>query len=155
MIEKILKFCAKIILKIISYDLYKLKLYTHREYIFGPQDRVITGKNVDLQNSLLNTVGGRISFGDNAFCGQNCTFVTGSHDYTKFNEERHVHPNEGSNIYIGKGVWICSGAIVLGGVDITDHCVIAAGAVVTKSCNECGVYAGIPAKMIKKLAPPT
>jgi acetyltransferase-like isoleucine patch superfamily enzyme len=119
--------------------------------IQGPSERVLLGTNVDLQNSFLNTVCGTITFGDNAFCGQNCMFVTGSHDYKKRGVERKEHPDSGNDIVIGKGVWICSGAIVLGGITIADDAVIAAGAVVTRSCTEAGIYGGVPARLVKPI----
>ncbi|PWG64455.1 poly-gamma-glutamate biosynthesis protein [Bifidobacterium callitrichidarum] len=50
---------------------------------------------------------------------------------------------------IGDGVRICVGAKVIGDVHIANHVVVAAGAVVVKSCDvEHAVLAGIPAKVI-------
>lgn len=52
---------------------------------------------------------------------------------------------------IGNNVRLCVGAKVLGNVTLADNIVVAAGAVVTKSCLESNVIlAGIPAKIIKK-----
>ena len=46
-------------------------------------------------------------------------------------------------------MWIGYGAQILSGVTIADGCVVAAGAIVTKDTVEYGVYAGIPARIIK------
>lgn len=54
-------------------------------------------------------------------------------------------------IIIGKGCWIGARSIILPGVIIGDGCVIAAGSVVNKDCNSNSLYAGNPAKFIKKL----
>ena len=52
---------------------------------------------------------------------------------------------------IGNNVRLCVGAKVLGDITLADNIVVAAGAVVTKSCLESNVIlAGIPAKIIKK-----
>jgi acetyltransferase-like isoleucine patch superfamily enzyme len=51
---------------------------------------------------------------------------------------------------IGNHVSIGSNATILP-VDICDRVVIGAGAVVTKSINKPGIYAGNPAKLIKEL----
>lgn len=45
-------------------------------------------------------------------------------------------------------VWIGPRVIVLPGVDVAEGCVIAAGAVVTRSTEPWGIYAGIPARRI-------
>lgn len=54
-------------------------------------------------------------------------------------------------VTIGNNVWIGAGACVLGGVRISDNVVIGANAVVTRSIEEVGVYAGVPARLIGPL----
>ena len=44
-----------------------------------------------------------------------------------------------------------AGSIINPGVTIGDGCVIASGSVVTRDCISNGLYAGVPAKMIKRL----
>ena len=56
---------------------------------------------------------------------------------------------ESAKVKIGNDVWIGSGAIVLGGVNIGNGAVIAAGAVVTKDVPEYAISGGVPAKVIK------
>ncbi len=51
---------------------------------------------------------------------------------------------------IGNHVSIGTNATILP-VQITDHVVIGAGSVVTKDINEPGIYAGNPARLIRKL----
>lgn len=46
-------------------------------------------------------------------------------------------------------MWIGANAIILDGVSIKSHSVIAAGAVVTKDVPEYAIVAGVPAKIIK------
>jgi acetyltransferase-like isoleucine patch superfamily enzyme len=149
-----MRLLARIVAKIVSYDRDSLRFQLRGPFIFGPADRLIVGRQVDLQTSYLNTVGGRIVFKDLAFCGEGCMFLTGTHNHTSFGLERHAHVTSGRDILIGEGVWVGSGAIILGGVTIADHAVIAAGAVVTRDCPEVAVYGGIPARLIKKLDPP-
>ena len=52
-------------------------------------------------------------------------------------------------VHIGDNVWIGERAIILKGVTIGDHCVIAAGSVVTKSIPPHSLVAGNPSKIIK------
>lgn len=53
-------------------------------------------------------------------------------------------------IKIGANCWIGTRVIILPGVTIGDNTIIAANAVVTKSCNSNSIYAGIPARFIRK-----
>ena len=47
-------------------------------------------------------------------------------------------------------VWIGAKATIIAGNTVHRGCIIAAGAVVTKSTEENGIYAGVPAKLIKR-----
>ena len=49
---------------------------------------------------------------------------------------------------IGNDVWIGAGALILGGVNIGDGAIVAAGAVVTRDVPAYAVVAGVPAKVI-------
>lgn len=53
-------------------------------------------------------------------------------------------------VLIGEGSWIGFRVNILSGVTIGKHCVVAAGAVVTKSVSDYCVVAGCPARVIKK-----
>lgn len=46
-------------------------------------------------------------------------------------------------------VWIGTNVIIMPGLKIRKGCIIAAGAVLTKDTVEYGIYAGVPAKLIK------
>lgn len=51
---------------------------------------------------------------------------------------------------IGNDVWVGYGATILSGVNISDGCIIAAGALVTKDTEPYSIYAGVPARKIKE-----
>jgi serine O-acetyltransferase len=55
---------------------------------------------------------------------------------------------------VGDGVFIGSGAKVLGGVTLGDGCVVAANAVVVRSVAPGDVVAGVPARVVKRTATP-
>ena len=52
---------------------------------------------------------------------------------------------------IGDNVWIGGNTVVLPGITIGNNVTIGAGSVVTKDINQKGIYAGNPAKIIRKL----
>ena len=54
-------------------------------------------------------------------------------------------------VTIEDDVWVGANAVILPGVTIGEHCVIAAGAVVTKDVPHHSLVAGIPAKVIKQI----
>jgi acetyltransferase-like isoleucine patch superfamily enzyme len=119
---------------------------------WGDDSRITVGKNVNLVNTLFNTVGGYIAIGDFTIFGHNCMVITGTHDVSKTNLERQSYLTDGNDILIGKGVWIGSGAIILGPCTIMDNVVIGAGSVVLPGFYTEGyLYAGNPAMTKKKV----
>ena len=53
-------------------------------------------------------------------------------------------------VLVKEKAWICSDSTILPGVIVEKGCVLASKAILTKSTEEFGVYAGIPARLIKK-----
>jgi acetyltransferase-like isoleucine patch superfamily enzyme len=51
---------------------------------------------------------------------------------------------------IGNDVWIGYGSIIMSGVNIGNGCIVAAGSIVTKDLEPYWIYAGVPAKKIRK-----
>lgn len=57
--------------------------------------------------------------------------------------------DDGYGLSIGNDVWIGGNAVILGGVQVGDGAVIAAGAVVTQDVPPYAVVGGVPARIIK------
>lgn len=120
--------------------------------IYGNPNRVKLGRNVELNNALLNVASGRIIIGDNVFFGHSVMLITGTHDYRKVALERQrAWPKFGRDIVIEDGVMIGSGAIVLGNVRIGKNAVIGAGSLVNTNVDPDTFVAGIPARPIRKI----
>ena len=115
----------------------------------------------------INNAVGDVLIGDNTRIGIHCTVIgpvtIGSHvnlaqgitvtalnhnfeDTTKRIEEQGVSTKP---VVIGDDVWIGANAVILPGVTIGHHSVVAAGAVVTKDVPSNTVVGGVPAKEIK------
>jgi chloramphenicol O-acetyltransferase type B len=60
-----------------------------------------------------------------------------------------LHPRTTGPIVIGDDVWIGERALILGGVEIGDGAVIAAGAVVTSDVEPYAIYGGVPGRLIR------
>lgn len=133
---------------------------------------VITiGENCVIKNGVcFITEGGNISIGNNCsfnpyamIYGQgglkigngvrvatHAVIIPSNHifsDKTKFIYEQGLTK---FGISINDNVWIGASAVILDNVSIGFGTVVAAGSVVTKNTEEFSVYAGIPAKQIKK-----
>lgn len=121
-------------------------------YYGGGADRVNCGRGVKLVNAFFNVNSGTVSIGDHSFFGHNVMVITGSHDTAKFGPERKRVGRKDNNIIIGSGVWIATGAIILGPCTIGDNSVVAAGTVMLPGQYEANcVYAGVPAVLKKRL----
>lgn len=56
------------------------------------------------------------------------------------------------DITIGNDVWLCTGSIILSGVNIGHGSVVAAGAVVTKDVEPYSIVAGNPARWVRSVS---
>lgn len=130
------------------------------------------GRNVRINSSATFLGNGALDIGDDVWVGVECLFVssspakitigphcdiaprvmfhTGSHTITPDGE--HIGgAGYNSSVTLGSGCWVGARSLILPGVSIADKTIVAAGAVVTKSCPEkCSLIAGVPGKVVKK-----
>lgn len=93
-----------------------------------------------------------IVIGPGVRIGPHVKILTGTHQIRDDVIRRHKDdPVLRGAVTIGQGSWIGIGAIILPGVNIGEGCVIAAGAVVVKDTVANGLYAGVPAQLIRPL----
>ena len=90
-----------------------------------------------------------VSIGDDCFIGHGVMFIN---DLFAKGGPARGDTTLWKSTKIGNHVSIGSNATILP-VEICDHVVIGAGAVVTKNITQSGIYAGNPAKKIKDLKP--
>lgn len=98
---------------------------------------------------LGNTIIGPISIGNHVNLAQNITVTGLNHNYQnveKLIDEQGVSTQP---IIIEDDVWIGANSVILPGVTLGRHCIVAAGSVVTRSIPPYSVCAGSPAKVIK------
>lgn len=69
---------------------------------------------------------------------------------SQIRDANYCWKGENLKTIIGNDVWISHGTIVMSGVTIGNGCIVAAGSVVTKDLEPYWIYAGVPAKKIRK-----
>ena len=100
---------------------------------------------------LHNTIIGPVEIGSHVNLAQGITVTALNHNFDdteKRIDEQGVSTNP---VTIEDDVWVGANAVILPGVTIGNHCVVAAGAVVTKDVPPHSLVAGVPAKVIKKI----
>ena len=102
-------------------------------------------------NTHLQSGQGGLTIGRNVLIGPNAVISTGNHDYEKTYLPAIEQEFYGKPIHIGDNVWIGSNAVILGGVNIGEHSVVAAGAVVSGDVDAYTVVGGVPARKIREI----
>ena len=100
---------------------------------------------------IHNTIIGPVSIGSHVNLAQGITVTALNHNFsdtTKRIDEQGISTNP---VTIEDDVWIGANAVILPGVTIGRHAVVAAGAVVTTDVLENTVVGGVPARIIKKI----
>lgn len=100
---------------------------------------------------LHNTVIGPVTIGSHVNLAQGITITALNHNFA--DKEQCIDEQGVSTdpVKIGDDIWIGANAVILPGVSIGNHSVVAAGAVVTKDVPDHSLVAGVPAKIIKQI----
>ena len=100
---------------------------------------------------IHNTIIGPVTIGSHVNLAQGITVTALNHNFEDKNKRIDEQGVSTKPVVIGDDVWIGANAMILPGVTIGKHAVVAAGAVVTTDVPENTVVGGVPAKVIKKL----
>lgn len=129
---------------------------------FQQGNNTYIGKNFFCNYNCIFLDHGGIHIGDNVMLAPNVTILTVSHPLladqrivrkfpNSFEPYRRGEVEIVKPVTIGNNVWIASGAIILGGVNIGDNSVIGAGSIVTKDIPANVLAYGSPCKVIRKI----
>jgi sugar O-acyltransferase (sialic acid O-acetyltransferase NeuD family) len=131
--------------KSISERYDELDYYTavHPAAVVAKDVRIAPG-SVIMANAVINT---------GSVVGKHCIINTGAtvdHD-SVLGDYTHVSPgaNLSGTVYVGESTWIGTGAVVCNNLKICGGCTVGAGAVVIKDIESPGIYAGVPAVLLK------
>jgi acetyltransferase-like isoleucine patch superfamily enzyme len=99
------------------------------------------------QNCTFYDLGG-LDISDDVMIGPNVSIITAGHP---LEPSQRRTATIGKPIVIEKGVWIAAGAIIIGGVTVGEHSVVAAGSIVTKDVPANTLVGGNPARVIRSI----
>lgn len=96
------------------------------------------------------TLIGPVTIGNDVRLAQNVVLSGLNHNYKDISLPISEQGVTTSPIVVMDETWIGSNSVILPGVTIGKHCVIAAGSVVTKSISDYCIAAGNPARILKQ-----
>jgi maltose O-acetyltransferase len=122
----------------------------------GKRPRVKSNADISMKVSIgdFSELGTRcmiqsnVKIGSYVIMGPDVKIYSRNHIFSSLEMPIALQGKERKETRIGDDVWIGANVIVLPGVDIGDHCVIGAGAVVTKSMPAYAIIGGVPARQI-------
>ena len=100
---------------------------------------------------LHNTIIGPVTIGHHVNLAQGITVTALNHKFENPDIRIDEQGISTKPVIIGNDIWVGANAVILPGVTIGDHSVIAAGAIVTKDVPPHSLVAGVPAKVIKQI----
>ena len=100
---------------------------------------------------LHNTIIGPVEIGSHVNLAQGITVTALNHNFDDTQKRIDEQGVSTIPVTIEDDVWIGANAVILPGVTVGRHSVVAAGAVVTKDVQPYTLVAGVPAKTIKSL----
>lgn len=141
------------------------------EFLFRKNGKIVLGNNVKIDNQvrlltannsklLINSftkvgkgtvinAGADVIIGKNCLISGYCYIQSSSHGFKKkrkINKQKHSY----GKIFINDDVWLGAHSTILPKVSLGKGCVIGSNSVVNKNTDEFFIYAGSPAKKLKK-----
>lgn len=123
----------------------------------GKKPRVKKGAEISPNASMgsyseLGTrcmVQANVTIGDHVIMGPDVKIYSRNHKADRLDIPIQDQGKHYLTTYIGNDVWIGANVIIVAGVKVGNHSIIAAGAVVTKDVPDYAVVGGVPAKIIR------
>src|SRR5699024_544428 len=143
-------------IKIIIHKLLNKSIYKNNVILFGIprmiyRNKIIFGRNVRINENVFLHGAGGIEVKSNTTLSYGTTILSTGYEINEW-EKSASRAHNVETVIIGENVWIGANTTILQGVSIADNCIIGAGSLVNKSLTETGcLYAGVPAKKIKKI----
>lgn len=114
--------------------------------------KLLIGNNfgMNVNSTLGASDNGEIIIGDNVMIAQNVVIRSSNHKFDDISIPISMQGHTGGRIVVGNGCWIAANVVITSNVNIGEHSIIAAGAVVTNDIEPYSIVGGVPAKLIRK-----
>ena len=104
---------------------------------------------------MSNVLIGPVTIGNDVILAQNIVLSGLNHGYEDISKPISKQPVTKKKIILEDEVWIGANSVIVAGVTVGKHAVVAAGSIVTKNVPPYTVVAGNPAKVVKQFNPET
>ena len=112
--------------------------------------KLIIGNNVSINRGCVINAAGTITIASNVLIGPGVVIYSQNHMHNECDVNIDEQGYITAPVVINKNVWIGARAIVLPGVTVGDNSIIGAGSIITQNIPDNSIYAGNPAKLIRK-----
>jgi galactoside O-acetyltransferase len=121
-------------------------------YFYANDGSIELGSDVAINsNTQIGAAdGGRVIIGNHVILGPNVVLRASDHVHDRIDVPIRDQGHTGGEIIIENDVWICANVVVTKDVRIGAHSIIAAGSVVTSNVEPYSIFAGVPAKLLRK-----
>ena len=110
---------------------------------------VIIGNHTRI--GLHNTIIGPVTIGSHVNLAQGITITALNHNFDDSEKRIDQQGISTKEVVLEDDIWVGANAVILSGVTIGKHAVVAAGAIVTKDVPPHSLVAGVPAKVIRQI----
>ena len=107
------------------------------------------GRDTFVNRGCLFEGAGDLVIGEDCQIAMEAMFLTSTHPWQA--DGSFASQPENRSTVVGDRCWIGARAIILPGVVVGDGCVIGAGSVVNRDCEPGYLYAGVPARRVRRL----
>ena len=140
----------------------ELAAIDNSELVLGDRTYVAAGAyltgsltaGADCSINPYTVIRGDVTLGDGVRIGAHTSILGFNHTMSDPDLPVFRQPLTSKGIRLGNDVWVGSHVVILDGVTVGDHTVLAAGAVVTKDVPDGAIVGGNPAKFLRWRIPP-